>query len=55
MGGNSPLGFGGTQMAYDSATPVGTTGYGSGGSAGLGANGQWSNGTNGIIIVWEYK
>ena len=55
MGGNSPLGFGGTQTVYDSATPVAPTGYGSGGSSGLTPTGTGNAGADGIIIVWEYK
>ncbi len=55
MGGNSPLGFGGTQKAYDSATPVAPVGYGSGGSSGLSPSGTGNAGTAGIVIVWEYK
>jgi hypothetical protein len=55
MGGNSPLGFGGTQKAYDSATPVAPVGYGSGGSSGLTPSGTGNAGTAGIVIVWEFK
>ena len=55
MGGNSPLGFGGTQKGYDSATPVAPVGYGSGGSSGLTPSGTGNAGTAGIVIVWEYK
>ena len=55
MGGNSPLGFGGTQKAYDSATPVAPVGYGSGGSSGLTPSGTGNAGTAGIVIIWEFK
>ena len=55
MGGNSPLGFGGTQKGYDSATPVAPVGYGSGGSSGLTPSGTGNAGTAGIVIIWEFK
>ena len=55
MGGNSPLGFGGTQKVYDSATPVAPVGYGSGGSSGLTPSGTGNAGTAGIVIIWEFK
>jgi len=59
QGGDSVLGLGGMNTDYSTASsaPYPATGYGAGGAGGKGSHVSYygSDGSVGIVIVWEYK